>query len=273
MLKQLFLIGELTGKTEDYTLSIRIGEKHVGFSISEAGTGSLTTLVFYSAELINTESLDHLLSQQPLLKEKFRQVFVGFDYPEATLVPDSLNQPGSAPFILNALYGVNGQSTILQDAVRAWQLQTIYAVPTGVHQWISKHFPGSRYWHQYSIGLKNIKPAEEEGHLLLEMRMEDLSVILSAKGKLLVAQTFSYTNPSDVLYYLLKACEEFHLSPATIKIEISGLIEKDSALFREIWQYFQFPELRNPQWNINDPNLSVAAHFFTSLNDLARCVS
>lgn len=273
MLKQLFLTGEMTGNNGEKILSLRIGAKHVGFSLSGPGDDALALIAFYSTEEINPGSLDELMNLHPLLEDKYRQVFVGFDYPEATLVPSSLTQPGSAPVILNAIYGVNGQSTILQDTVRAWQLQIMYAIPTGVHQWVAKKFPDSQYWHHYSIGLKNIKPAEEGGHLLLEMRMYDLAVILSANGKLLLAQTFLYITPSDVLYNLLKACEQFNLSPATVKVEISGLIEKDSALFREIWQYFQFPELRNPVWKTKDPSAVVAAHFFTSFNDLARCVS
>jgi hypothetical protein len=52
---------------------------------------------------------------------------------------------------------------------------------------------------------------------------------------------------------------------------LSGLIDKQSALYKELYQYFINIEFSEAGWNM--AGTEYPAHFFTSLNDLAQCVS
>jgi Protein of unknown function (DUF3822) len=85
----------------------------------------------------------------------------------------------------------------------------------------------------------------------------------------LLAQTYSYTAPEDIVYYLLRIVQQFALSAEEVTVILSGLIDKESALYKELYQYFLQIELRSVSWNTGD----YPAHFFSSLNDLARCES
>jgi hypothetical protein len=49
------------------------------------------------------------------------------------------------------------------------------------------------------------------------------------------------------------------------------MIDQQSALYKELYQYFLHIEFRNASWTI--PADEYPAHFFTSLNELAQCVS
>ena len=87
---------------------------------------------------------------------------------------------------------------------------------------------------------------------------------------MLLAQTFQYKTPSDVVYYLIKACSQNSLSRKDVKVQLTGLIEKESFLYKELNQYFLNLEFRKAAWNSEN---EFPAHYFTSLNDLAKCVS
>jgi hypothetical protein len=94
------------------------------------------------------------------------------------------------------------------------------------------------------------------------------------EGKLHIAQTLYYSSPEDILYYLLKTCNQFSLSRDGIQLFISGLIEKESQLFRELYLNFLNITFREPTWKIPAyGEKEYPTHFFTALNDLARCES
>jgi hypothetical protein len=93
---------------------------------------------------------------------------------------------------------------------------------------------------------------------------------MAKDSKLILAQSFPYSTPEDVVYYLLKACQQFSLSQKEVSVHLSGLIDKQSSLFKELYQYFIHPEFREAGWNSGS---EFPAHFFTSLNDLAQCAS
>jgi hypothetical protein len=71
----------------------------------------------------------------------------------------------------------------------------------------------------------------------------------------------------DVVYYLLNICQKFGLSQEATHLSLSGLIDKDSALFKDIYQYFSDISF-NEGVSLND---DYPAHYFTSIYQLAAC--
>ncbi|HNA96743.1 MAG TPA: DUF3822 domain-containing protein, partial [Chitinophagaceae bacterium] len=65
--------------------------------------------------------------------------------------------------------------------------------------------------------------------------------------------------------------QQFSLSQQTVSVRLSGLIDKQSALYKDLYQYFREITFREAGWHTVEPE--YPAHFFTSLNDLAPCVS
>jgi hypothetical protein len=111
--------------------------------------------------------------------------------------------------------------------------------------------------------------ATEEGNMYVDFRPDDFTVLLVKSSRLLLAQTYTYSTPEDVVYYLLKICAQLGLSQQELQLQVSGLIDSDSALYKELYQYFLNIEFRESGWQGNE----YPAHFFTTLNDLARCAS
>jgi hypothetical protein len=271
--KPLFNI--LAGDNEEMlqpVLSIRIGEGHVCFSITDFVSDELKQLYYYTTDEVTDDFLNQLFASHPELNTSFYQVLICYDYLQSCLVSFKEYKHGNAGLLLNTMFGLNGTTAKISESIAEWQLYNVYAVPEKVHNLITKKFVTGKYWHQYTLSIKNGKHGNGYSSLLIDMRKDDFTLLAIANNKILLAQTFLYSTPEDVLYYLLKVCQQFDLSQKEVHISLSGLVDKQSALYRELHQYFLQIEFRDATWTIPaSANNENPAHFFTLLNDLSKC--
>lgn len=252
---------------------MRIGERHCSFSISDKDGAGLYSLAYYTAGEIDGDCLSVIFSTHPELNTSFSEVHISYDYPQSILVPLEHYSEDQARSLLHTMHGGTIQSSIVTEAINEWQLYNIYAVPVNVHEWVSRRFPSGKYRHNYTLEMK-MAPGAEADRLLIDIHTDEFSIIGIRSNQLLIAQTHPYSSPEDILFWLLKICYQFSLSREEIQLSLSGLIEKESILFRELYQYFLHVEFREPVWNIpSTEGKEYPAHFFTALNDLARCES
>lgn len=268
-MKQLFHIESSSSKNEQPVLSLVFGEKHGSFGITDKTGNELFELGYCAAEEWNSDSLTGFFSSYPCLQGQFYRILIAYEYPQAAFIPSSGNEiDGSA--LLKTMFGkVNGRN-VISELIPEWQLNNIYSVPAAVQQWLNNKYPTANFHHRYSIAIKNAGSATENGTLIADFRTDDFTLLAIKNSRLLLASAFEYTTPEDVTFYLLKTCKQFSLSQKEVRLQLSGLIDKQSALYKELYQYFINVEIREASWNTGN---EYPAHFFTSLNDLARCAS
>jgi len=269
-LKQLFYIKNAYAESGQQVLSVRIGAGHAGFAISNKSGSELFQLAYCSMDSCNETELTKFFETYSSLLNSFYEVLVGYEFPESIFISSKGFKQEDAGLLLKAFGCNNGNSNIISELIAEWQLYNVYAAPKEVQEWLDKKFPSARHWHQYSLGIKNINAANACGSLMIDFRTDDFSIIAVKGSKFLLAQSFEYTTPGDVLYYLLKICQQFSLSQQEVQLQLSGLIDKESSLYKELHQYFIHIEFREANWKAGMEN---PAHFFTSLNDLAKCAS
>ncbi|MGQ0737899.1 MAG: DUF3822 family protein [Bacteroidota bacterium] len=247
-------------------LFFRIGERYCSFAITDNSAGQLTRLAWYAAEEVDGNFLGELLILHPELNQPFYQVQVCYDYPQSMLIPATGFRHEDA----GQLKGLLPASTVtVTEMLPEWQLFNVYAVPKGVYEWINRQFPSAGTWHQASVSLRN-NETTTAGCLRVDFRKHDFTLLATRSHQLLLSQTFEYSTPEDVIYFLLKTCQQFVLSQNEVKLELSGLVDRQSALYKELYQYFIHIDFRDAAWRSNKEH---PAHFFTSLNDLSKCVS
>lgn len=252
---------------------MRIGQQHVSFAVTDKAASELYSLAYYTADEINADILSGVYSQYEEMRQPFYCVQICFDYPDSVLVPAEYHNENNGKSLVGTMYGNHTGLSVIGEPVKQWQLHNIYAVPTDVKNWIGRVFPSYRQAHHYTMALE-MMPGDSTDHLLIDFTPTDFSFIVMKENKVLIAQTLAYTTPEDILYYLLKTCNQFSLSRGEVQLFISGMIEKESQLYRELYLYFLNVSFREQSWKINSPHADdYPAHYFTSLNDLARCVS
>jgi Protein of unknown function (DUF3822) len=265
--KQLFFINNEIADNVQPELLLRIGDEHACFAIINKASDALQQLAYYAAKEWNNEEIDNFLSAIPDSGSAFYTVQVSWDFYKSSFLPTTNQQ--NAGQLLSGMYGAatTGEITIT-ETLPEWQLQNIYTVPQLVHDKVLQKFPAAKFCNQFTLQLKNINAGEQTGSIWVDFRQKTFTVAIAKHSRLLLAQTFEYTTPEDVLFYLLKACQQFSLLQQEAQVQLSGLIDKNSALFKELYQYFIQLNFREASWKSDN---EYPSHFFTSLNDLVQC--
>jgi Protein of unknown function (DUF3822) len=269
-LKEIFHIQNKSTSVQSVLL-LQAGQDHIAFAITDKSGTELYELAYCTAGEWNTVELSELLNTYTSLREQHYDIQVAFDTSRNVLIPSSTYKAGDAEVLLTNLYGINNGYRIVSELIPEWQVYNIYAAENTLWEWVNIIFPFAKYRHQYSLTVKKAEAAEGNGCILADFRTNDFSVMATADGKILLAQNFEYSTPEDVVYYLLKTCQQYTLSQSNVSLKLSGLIDKQSALYKELYQYFINIEFSEAGWNM--AGTEYPAHFFTSLNDLAQCVS
>jgi hypothetical protein len=275
-MKQVYKIGNSDElNSSQAVLLIEVGETHCCFAIVDYANFMMVQSCYYSSEENDKgDILKIVIEEHAELRQSFRQTVVGYYTAENILVPSKFYRHEEIQTLLQSMYG-KGQNVVVSESIAEWQLNNVYYVLAATHGLLSRRFATGNFWHTYSMILKNTFQQKEGGNFMVDFKLNSFSLVAVKNNSLQLAQIFSYSKAADVLYWLLKTCREFSFSQNEVKLTLSGLIDKQSSVFKELYQYFIDIEFAPAE---NDIQLSRdfedhPIHFFSSLYKLAACVS
>ncbi|MCW3119156.1 MAG: hypothetical protein JWM28_3238 [Chitinophagaceae bacterium] len=231
-------------------------------------------LVYYETD-DEEKLLNNVFAAHDEFNLHFSEVLINYSFPQSVTVPSKFYNYGDGKKMLQLMHGDEEGEAVLAEHLPEWQLYNVYEVPKPVYGWISRRFHSGKYWHSYTSSLNNFLADAGSDSFLVDFKTGQFSVIVIKAGKFQLAQTFAYTEPADVLYYLLKICNEFSVSQKEVKLVLSGFLEKQSTLYRELYNYFvrvsfqQIPDFIKLSGSFEE----YPAYFFSSLFKLATCAS
>lgn len=249
------------------------GDNHLSYAFLNRLTNELFEFGYYSSDNLNEEGWMNFFEEHAELSERYFQSAIAYSSPEALLVPSAFYKAEEAQLQHTAIYGQQVQSALITEFISEWNLYNIYRVSESLHTAAGKKFMTGKFWNIYSVHLKN-SAHENQSSFLVDFRSDEFSVIVFKNGTLQLAQTFPYASPEDVLYYLLKVCNQLDISQQEVKIRLSGLIEKDSSIYRELYKYFiqlDF-ETISDSISISHALNEYPHHYYSSICKLAKCV-
>ena len=214
--------------------------------------------------------LKEIIGGQSLLSQKFRKVCVIFSYSESVLVPFELYNLTENENVLNLIHGdIQNKAVILTDLVVEKKVYNAYRVPADILKIISETFPNAVNRHQYSALLK--QTTETENKLLVIFYPQKIVVRLIKGGDVEFINNFDYRTAEDVSYILLNVCKQFEV--ANVPLEVSGLIDKDSGLYKEIYKYFEPIEFAtlSEESNYVEAINQHPAHYFSHIFAFDTC--
>jgi hypothetical protein len=252
-----------SGSEKDFLL-IEIGETYYMISIFNNQKKEFTALQFVtveSFELIN--KIDEVIKD--LQTNDFEKIVICSAFPNALLVPRKLHSDNNSKIFDKGQYQ-------LEAVIPEWQMVALFSLPKQLYQKLDAAFPNATITHCYAPALKVYNGFVSQNQLLVHFVPNQFRVIVKKDQHLQLAQTYSYTAPLDVVYYLLKICNEFNFSQTETYIIISGLIEENSALYKDLNAYFSNVHFAAKP-SVTMVENKYPQHFFTSMYNLASCVS
>ena len=275
-MKQIFHIkSDHSVNVTEPVLLLEVGKRHVCFGIINRENRHLWEAGYYIAEQDELNIIKHLYQHHLELQATFYQTLISYHFPDSVFVPLKYFNPGEATSLLNTLIGKNENEMTLSEPVTEWGLQNIYRVPKSLHEFLEKYFATGKYWHTYTVALKNSRSVPDGARLWADFKPHEFTVLLIRDHIIQLSQIFPYTTPADVLYHLLKVCSNFSVLQNEINIILSGLVEQQSALYEELHKYFLHIEFNSPNGAIrmDESFYDYPAHYFSPIYKLAACVS
>jgi len=249
------------------------GDRQFSYALLNHLSKELFEFGYYTTEHLGDGEWTVFFEQNKVFAERYYQTAIAFNVAESILIPSEFYKAEETRLQLNAVYGNDVESNLITEFLPDWGMYNAYRVQESLHAIISRRFATGKFWNMNSVGLKSFLE-DKQNTMLIDFRTDEFSVIVFKDNLLQLAQTFVYTSPEDVLYYLLKICQQLDLTQQSIKISLSGLIEKDSAIYRELYKYFiqlEFETLPD-EIRIAEALHEYPDHYFSSICKLATCV-
>jgi Protein of unknown function (DUF3822) len=253
---------EISNEGFSYAIKNEEQNKYVAVAVLQFDKGT------DSGDYGNT--LQEVIQNQSLFSGHFKKVHVMYSFAESVLIPFALYSSLENENVLNLVHGdLHNNTSILTDLVTESGVYNVYRVSTSALNALKSKFPGASNIHQYSVLLK--QPRSKEDQLNIIFYPQRIVLKLSKNGQIQMVNSFSYNTAEDASYILLNTCKQFEIR--NIPVEVSGLIEKDSALFKEIYKYFEainfavLPATNNYAEEINQQ----PAHYFSNIFAIDSC--
>lgn len=269
-MKTLFHINPTETDNRGGTLLCEWGEAHCCYAVYDENGKSVNELRYLTFDQpVSSINIDEFLEAVGGSNPLYNRVVISSAFPQAMLVPRKhFAENGPHLAMLNG-----GKSMdYFHDLIGEWQVVNSYAFPRSVYQRSSERLGTPDLIHYYTTALKSFNGFTAENQLSVDITPANFRVIVKKGSQLQLAQMYAYTTPLDVVYYLLKIFQELALPKEDTYIVLSGLVEENSALYKELRNYFLNMHFARPL-GVSLQNEAYPQHFFTSLINLAACVS
>lgn len=240
-MKALFEILPAKIDTNNCTLFCEISYECFSFAIKNEEQNKFVGVAVFELEKAADEKeyanvLEELINKQPLLADSFKKVYIIYSFKECVLIPFNLYSSLENENVLKLVHGdIQSNSFVLTDLITENGVYNTYRVGAPIVSMLQKKFPDAENIHRYSVSLK--QPQPEGDKLKVIFYPQRIIVKLSKNGKTEFINSFNYRTKEEASYILLNTSTQYEAN--NIPVEVSGLIEKNSALYKEIYKYFE----------------------------------
>ncbi len=261
ILKTLFESGRLSFSAAT-PLLMELGTAYCILSKMDAENGAPHFARLWSfAETALEESLEQIIALIQEAAQQEQELKVSVAFPHITLLPDGNNQ--QYPQLLQALHpGASGVPMFYANGKNF-----AFQVPHAVYKIVGNSFSSTSYFPAHAC-IPTMGSEANSIHIFFVDHQ--IRVTVYKQQQLQLVQRYNFGVPLDVVYYLLKICTEFNLSQQETLLSVSGFIEADSPLYKELHQYFlniRFSQLQP----VTIDGQPVPGYYFSSLYNLAQC--
>lgn len=264
-MKEIFHIKNTRPDAAVLALHWSLGRSHCSFAITTGDGADLIELVYCDTRSTAIPQYDLLLQQYPVLLASFSSVNVSTDSIESVLVPASME--ASVAEEIGALSGIDYGPKVVSPVVTYPGLQMIQQVEPSLDLFLKTNWPAYKI-----VSALPAVPANDDAAfadwIVADFSQNSFRCIVFKSGSLVFMQTFAYSTPEDVVYFLMNIFQRLHLSNVAAYLAISGLVDERSLLHVSLRQYFLNVQFREAKWS---GQREYPIHYFTALNDLALC--
>ena len=271
-MKIAFKIQPSANKNVALHLLIEVGDEDISFLIFSKVPFKIEGLYSLSFEknIIPTNYINEVkkyIEETTFLQEiNYSSTVIFYNFSTAVLVPLQYFVEDKKQEILDQLFVPDTSRICFEETCNDQSIKNIYSVPAVIHNSFVKLYSLCKFAHSTSYQLTN-----KDAALYCIIYSASIKVIFFKEKELQIVQYFNYTTPADVCYHILNVAERFETTSSEINLILSGMIDVNSTLYKELYKYFlniNFAETQNII--VSEELEELPSHFYHHLTALAN---
>ena len=265
-----------------YDLFLEVGFEQFSVCVVEVNSKFSSALVQYHLQKVNSwvslvEKLEEVFNGEDLFKRKYRKVHCSVINQKSTLVPSAVFEKEKEALLLGLNVSLEVEDLIYSERLKQMDAVNVFAISAVLKLGIQKQFPLVEFHHYSTALLENIlleNKKNSDNNVVVNVHVSYFEIVLVNQKNLIFYNTFHYTCAEDVVYYLLFVFEQFNINAETIKVTITGELDRNSTIYSLLYKY-----VRELSFGQKPSSLKYCSkletlpkHFFYSLYSLQLCV-
>ena len=260
-----------TAVAEADRLFMEIGNSELAFMVKGGESMQIKAFELYELDKEAGDWPDiffELRALSRILDRSYAETHCFFNFREALIIPENKFSISAAEDFLSLVYGESTRDDVKHDTIHAGEkMVNAYRIKKTLHEWVGRQFILYQPHHTYTQILSGLfsKEIRVIPFVKLQVYKEHMIAAVTKDGKLQLIQSFSYQTEDDILYHIMNINKQFNIHNNAADLEISGRIQTDSVLFRQLSTLFSdiSAESIDPAVSAAFLSTNYPAHFFT----------
>lgn len=263
---------------ENDQLVIEMAKSHMACIVRNETAKAITAYELFSFAEDETLSFaklfDKIATNSPILSQGFNSTSVYVNNELCVPVPIFKFNKEIAGDYLNLVFGEDPSAKIQFEHLPIEPgIMNVFRVNEDWYNFLNQYFHKPTYRHTYSNIISRVaykRSVDPPEVISIQFYNSFIIVTVLKEGTFHLIQTFTYETPEDVLYYLLNLTRQLELFNKKLRLEISGMIDLNFQLYRELIKYFKNVTVHTiPPSPLLDNMTEYPVHYFTPFFNLA----
>lgn len=236
-----------TYPTTNYNeLSIQVSLSGLSFCILDGLSKTIFALERHSFSDAGTpqamlRETEKIFDGPDILDQPFKKVHVIHDNNLSALVPQPVFSEKHLAEYLKFNVKIFETDFITYDDIGTLGLINVYIPFVNINNYIFDRFGEFEYRHFSTVLVESLlqNHTEEETTMYVHVEKEHFEIVVTDRKKLLLYNTFHYTNKEDFIYYILFTAEQLELDPEVFPLYFLGDIAEGDPLFDMVYTYIR----------------------------------
>lgn len=209
-------------------------------------------------------TLDALRTALDHLDQKLKKVSIAICTPYYVQIPSALySEEAALDFLAFNHKRTIGKTDLQTHTVEGPSIQLAFEFPFLIKNLFQSRFNLGQIIHESAPFLEYTanQKQEVEETVYLEVHENHFQIGIYKQRQLQLYNQFEYATVEDFMYFFLYTLEQVELDRETLALKLSGLVEKDSPLYRMLFQYIRKVEL------VKRPKVVKESHVLSQLGE------
>ncbi|MFZ4545828.1 MAG: DUF3822 family protein [Bacteroidales bacterium] len=235
-----------------YRLSVLLAPDGFSFLVTHANTQKILSISVYKTGMVSGQSDEtigwptksdnyfELLRKVEIVEQHFLRTDIAIASHKINVFPYAFSEEGQAEKLMSAAHFKNEGEEILSEEITNGGAVAAILVPKYIKQNCETIFPGANLHCAATVmakGLLHKHPTTNLRQVFVNLQNRYFELVVVQGPNLLYLNAFKYTEPSDVLYFVVFALELLGLTPTDETITLLGDFSESTPILTQLKLY------------------------------------